>query len=264
MGLGVGRQLQSDAPSPPRCRSRHRPQPGTRAERRRLRSRLRAARFQEAAARGQAEARGRREQPVLETVALRPHVDRALHRVALERGVGRATVCVEVLEQFARRSQPPAPAPVDPDSRSPVLSGPTSLVVGSVLFGAPLPAPATVPDGYFQPDSPASPGEPAPASVVVDPPATGPGAAPRRRRPYAPWILVGCAVSVAAALWLLVAGSRYQLAGSEVGEVFVLDRFTGRVWACSTDPGRAVSPACRSVVLELPGRLPFRSLRDSD
>ena len=69
--------------------------------------------------------------------------------------------------------------------------------------------------------------------------------------------VVGTAVfgvaAAAVALWLLVGAFRYDLTGGEAGEAFVLDRLTGRVWTCSTDSLRVVSPSCRSVSFHLPG-----------
>ena len=66
------------------------------------------------------------------------------------------------------------------------------------------------------------------------------------------------------ALWFFAGAFRYDLAGAESGEAYVLDRFTGRLWTCSTDSVRVVSPSCRSVVFDLPGASVVHTLRSVD
>ena len=243
MGSHVSRLFPG--PRPPRlpaCRSRHVKLPGTRAQRRKLRSRLRAARHQASAAGDAAVA------AAVETVALRPAVARVLDSEARGRGLTRSSFCVAVLADYARDAAAPdraapsrrAPERVLPDS-PPAPSDPSTCVPA---------VPPTVPAGYVGDPPGPVPAAPSPLPVFSS---SSRFASRSSVRQLAAALLVSSAVAAVAAAWFLVAALRYDLVPASPGEALVLDRLTGRIWACGTDPLRVSTPSCRSVVFRVPG-----------
>ena len=277
MGSHVRRALARDVlvPVEPRCRSRHIKLPGSRTERRRFRSRLRAAGFQERIAADRATRSGSptrlsRAAPAFELLVLRSSVARVLDLRASERGITRAACCVAVLSDFARSATPPT-------SSAGVLSRAVFDPLEPLPSSVPVPPPApldalpsssaVLPDPDVVSEVDAAPARFAPPFPDSPMPAFRPSPA-RLRSTLLRRFLVGTAVfgvaAAAVALWFLVGALRYDLTGGEAGEAFVLDRLTGRVWTCSTDSLRVVSPSCRSVSFQLPGESVAHTLGELD
>lgn len=262
-------------PPAPAARSQHAALPGTRAQRRRLRSQRRAERHQaEVAASGTASAavpaRYRADVPpppggLVVTLPLRPAVARTLAGEADRIGTDTDRYCTLILEQLAcsvtRRGADDAadalPAPGPPEAEPGLVppSGPSSS----------FPA---IPAAYVGASATAAPRDPAPSAPADDPVALVPAetAVPASglfrafveadtRRYWFP------AAAAAALLLVVLAGAgiwnyglveRYVFSGRAGDAVFLVDRWTGRVWTCTADAVASPTPTCRPVQLRAP------------
>ena len=262
-------------PAAPAGKSRHAALPGTRAQRRRLRSRQRAARHQaEVAATGTADpvvaAEYRADVPpppggAVATVPLRPAVARTLDAEAGRIGIDRDRYCTIILEEVARsvtrrgagEDGDAVAVPDVPDADAVPSSGPAA---------ASAPTPTLIPSGYVGASDEPAASAPTPAPLAPEPvslvPSTPGPAAPRllaalaesEARRY--WFPAAAAlllvVLAGAAIWNYGLVERYVFSGRAGDAVFLLDRWTGRVWTCTATAAASQTPSCYPVQLRAP------------
>ena len=192
------------------------------------------------------------------TRASAPVVREALDSEAGRLGMSREALCRAVLEEVARKVAHACEPGVDSDT-SPAI--PLAYIGAEDPDSDPLPSSESEPvaaaavagdDPPSEPDADSS----SPARALLPVPGAALAAAPRRRRVRrlprlrvrarrSRWVVaVSSLVAVAALTLAAVAVSlRYEVAGSGVDGLFVLDRWRGVVWRCG-DAGVSGPPVC--------------------